>query len=171
MSFLDLFSTSPVKRVTAIGSLKIGGFLSTLALAAVDGYVFACGSKSSFHTIDVSIPSKPTIANTMVLPQDGLDVTVSGNRAYFATGIGILVYDITNPLSPKFVSKYDEIKYPQMIASCSNLVYACNVLGHISIIDASNPEDLKLIGLNTQINTARSICVIGKYAYYSGLGF
>ena len=101
------------------------------------------------------------------------DVAVSGNYVYIADyDNGLVVVDVTSPVSAKMIGVYDTDGYPMCIAISDNYAYVCcdNDDGNafVDIFSLTNPSSPKLTGrlnLGYRDMGLNDIYVNNKYVY------
>jgi hypothetical protein len=127
-------STNPVKK-GSVATNNARGF----DIKGIYAYVADPGSSGNhnFKVIDISSSTAPiaryTLTAGLVTPQN---VYVQGNYAYLAdTGVGLLVFDITNPISPVLKSTYTT-NAASGVSGSGNYVYFTN--GNFNILDVSS---------------------------------
>jgi hypothetical protein len=109
-------------------------------------------SLSSLTVLDISSPSSPRVTNTISLDNDvsvyAEDMAIKGNYAYIvADNTGILLYDLSNPVSPSLVKHYKGNLHFIHIKSEGNYAYLADENnGLLNVIDISNPLLPTLMG-------------------------
>ncbi len=98
------------------------------------------------NVIDVSDPSDPLIVGSIFIPGLADEIHVQGNFAYLSDIYGLRAIDISDPESPSLVGSYSVPTYVQDIDLVGEHVYMATGMGGLSIVDVSDPGNLRQIG-------------------------
>jgi hypothetical protein len=92
------------------------------------------------------------------------DVSVNGNYAYYASGTGLEVIDISTPGSPAKIAHLDTADGASLVFVSGNYAYVINGDGDLDIINISTPSSPTLEGtFNT--SEVNSLYVDGTHVY------
>lgn len=90
---------------------------------------------------DVSVPSQPAIIATIELQSPVNSIAIEGNTAYLASsGIGVLVYDISDPASPTQIAIYETPDFAAHLDVIDGIVYL-NDYASFLIVDLNDPTN------------------------------
>jgi len=113
----------------------------------VDGnYVYVTNS-TELHVVDVSDPTTPFIAGTVLIGSEPRYLDVLGSYAYIIrrTPAGLMdselhVIDVSNPALPSSVATLGLMDDAQQIAAHGGFIYLLNGTSHhVKVVDISNP--------------------------------
>ncbi len=98
--------------------------------------------------LDVSDPSAPTLISRLQLSAASWyqDVTVSGDLAYVVANGRTIAVDISDPEHPVERGHFASSLPMEVTAVGSTVFIADNNARQLYVVDASNPDDLKLLG-------------------------
>lgn len=119
--------------------LARGGSSAGIALSFP--YLCVAGQEKGLGIIDVSNPSKPTLAGTFNKGGWTRDVDLAGNLAYTAVSSqGLQIVDIANPASPVLLGSYGGPSYDSTgVQVVGQTAYLVNANGRVLIpVDVSN---------------------------------
>ena len=102
---------------------------------------------------------------------DFLDVDVVGNYAYVATGLELLILDITNPAAPNVVGRYDTPGSACGVTVVGHLAYVAGGAAGLEIFDIANPAAPTLVGSYGHIGYIDGVSVVGNMAYLANISF
>ncbi|MCL6629146.1 MAG: hypothetical protein K6U00_06065, partial [Armatimonadetes bacterium] len=144
-----LFVLSVVGSVQAdIPITLVGRWGGPCNAVAVSGNYAYAGVGPRLVVLDITNPSNPTeVGRSDVLPDNVLDVTVSGGYAYVADGYaGLQVIDISNPAGPVRVGGYDTSGYARGVAISGSYAYVADGSGGLVIlhVDTTSPGSLRV---------------------------
>lgn len=155
-------------------------------------YLLALDEGSGMDIIDISNPSQPVVVSsytsTLGEPDNiwtPANVEVAGGFAYitqidfifsgdftnFEVEVigGLEVVDISNPLSPTFVSTVNTSGKSLSVAISDNLVFVRDTAGAIDIVDITDPVQPKLLHSIRIPDTLGPIAVDGNVIYVTGV--
>lgn len=168
---LQIYTLSADGLPRLAGSLITSGAAASVELSG--RYAYVANSFMGIDVIDVENPEKPVLKSAFNVEQFTWDVAVERNFLYAATGGTLGIFDIENPLRPRFLStmapgpawlqgiSFVSVKYP--------LAYVDEHMGGVGIIDISNPnKSFYVKGLHAP---ALDVAVKGNIAYAAGLYF
>lgn len=174
-----------ILNVSNISSPKLVGEIDAFAhrlfkIVVSGGYVYTFDDIGSFYVIDISIPSSPrkvSLINNTV----NSDFFIHKNRAFLIKEKEILIYDISDPVSPVSIGSYKVPDItPQQVVADNDYVYIAGfkndggLSGNIQIIDITNTASPRLAG---QYETEKreieasgfreiEIALVDKYLYF-----
>jgi hypothetical protein len=94
------------------------------------------------------------------------DIVIKDNLAYVASGgMGLVIYDVSNPTSPKQLSFCDTPGDAQDVAVVGDYAYVADKDKGLQIIDIRNSQNPVLSGSCDTLGDARGVAVVGDYAY------
>lgn len=141
------------------------------------GYVVvASANDNAVTTVDVSVPTAPTIADSVTASalNGALDVAVQGNYAYVAAQLAgrMTVVDVSDPTNISIVGSLSHADFGFANGVAVQGDYAYLVAGStdkLHVINVSNPASPTLAGQTaadaTNLSGVFSVCVDGDYAY------
>ena len=145
----------------------------SMAKFAIQGIYMYKVEGSLLKVYDVSNTSKTVLLNSIDLQNTGVE-TIFCNSQYlfFGTQNGMLIYGLSKPQSPNYISTYTHVVSCDPVVVQGNIVYvtlssgnACNrgldQLEVIDISDISNPSLLKVY----RMGNPKGMAVAGKYLY------
>lgn len=140
--------TNPAVPVR-IGHFQTPAFARGLAVAGDRVYVAQSDlppfTNSGLLVIDISDPTAPTLAASLILtglPMDVLPigVTLDGDLAYVAGGKGgLYVVDITDPANPTQIGKLPTPNLSRSVAIADRYAYMATAQSGLFVVDVSNP--------------------------------
>lgn len=142
--------------------LKLSYTYSSRAISLSGDTAYIANGNSGLVTIDLREPE--SLSFMQYSTYCALDVCISENRAYLADISGLQIFDISNPLIPAFIGRYDTVLKVEAVHGSGDLVYAGGE-GGFSIIDVSNPKLPKLRGKCAINEWAVGVFVSGTRAY------
>ncbi len=166
-----LAGTSSAEKITVeqVGSFGSDREIGDAEVVGNYAYVLQLGN---LVTLSVTDPTNPVEVNRITPPPNtGFDsITSSDNYVYvtasdYSTGTTLMVYDITNPATPKLVGQYNEQDEIRIIEVSDNYAYLLNHEKNYFILDVSNPADPKLVGQYALNDYITSLDVSGQYLY------
>ncbi len=138
-------------------------------ILSVTSALYLCND-FDFKVIDISNKSVPILTGEVTFAGEPSATAVSGNIAVLAEGLtGIDIIDITNPLNPVLLSKYeDEENYYIDVDIKGNNVY-CATNDGLKIIDISDLLNPTLIR-SVAVGATDKLAIDGNYVYLSVTG-
>jgi len=139
------------------------------AVDVKDNYV-CIGNGPTFHVLDVSNPTTPTIIGEYLTDGIILDLKIRNNIAYLCIGNNLLLIDISNPADPTKISELGINGFTTNLAFGDSLVYVATWGGTLYVVDVSEPSSpqiMKTIGASS--NLFFCIAAKGDYVYVSDL--
>ncbi|MBI5215551.1 MAG: hypothetical protein HY960_07335 [Ignavibacteriae bacterium] len=134
-----------------------------------DNYAFI-GNGPTFHALDVSNPTTPTIIGEYLTDGIIIDLKIKNNIAYLCIGNNLLLVDISIPSNPSKLSEIYINGFTTNVAFGDSLVYVATWGGTLFVVDASEPSSpqiKKTIGASS--NLFWCIAAKGDYVYVSDL--
>jgi hypothetical protein len=164
-----------------VGAVADSGYHGSHDVKINDGIAYACCYQDdTLHVIDVKNPENPSIIARLTDRRlYGIhDIVISGNYAYVTCCLNnsIVAIDISTPTNPSIVGELvNNIRLAGVHALCKrgNYIYAgrhAGAPGWFSVIDASDPADLKIVGSvsDNKLTGARGCCAGDNYVYVAG---
>ena len=168
-SGLSAIDVSDLTSPSFIGSISLPTSFDFLSvgngLAALAGDFNGTMQLVDVSNLDIHAP----VASLIPTFDMAINVATAGNYAYVTDRqTGLLVYDITTPLTPILISttKIDGSAYD--IAVQDSIAYVCGGTSGIHIFDISTPSAPFLIGHNDNSDFSE-IVIEGQYLYALGL--
>jgi hypothetical protein len=100
------------------------------------------------------------------------DVFVKDNYAYCASGLGLLIFDVSNPSNSQLVGKLFMPDFPRGYFVSGNGVYVSGNYAYVAawwaglrVMDVSNPSNPREVGSFDTPDRAAGVYVSGNYAY------
>ena len=163
---------------TALGSTATAGTPSAIATQGQYAYVVSSTAPYNLQVYNTGRGGAPvlvaTVATNAAYPAA---VAVSGNYAYILSifSNSLLIYNISNPASPKFVGTTNVGMHPYSIAIEGSYAYIANYPGSagastLSIYNISNPAKVTFVGSAATSPLSKFVTVNGRYAYVTGDG-
>lgn len=150
-----------------------------------ENYAYVADLKKGVTVVDVSQPSQPDVISLVTWDKDEPMAEIvrgEGQMAYVGAGKhGLIVLDINNPLEPRVVSqcKSGPTGFGEGLCVKNGLVYLFNGNQEntdengLIIIDAQNPQSLKVKGKCTFRVWVEGVCLVSRRAFvtntYSGI--
>lgn len=165
------FTARTQPEIQLRGSLELFDWLGNLWISG--DYVYYC-RYGTLQIIDVTDPSAPFVANTMVEEGDaGFDEVFVRNDIMYVAAYhdGIRVYDVANVYAPVLLgeSHWDNLWNAVTIYVVGDYAYIGDFYGAsvhaIDISDPGNPVRLSYTELLIQAGSAKQIFVYDNYAY------
>jgi len=94
-----------------------------------------------------------------------LDVFVKNNYAYCASGLGLLIFNVSNPSNPQLVGKLFLPDVAMGVYVSGNYAYVADWGEGLRVIDVSNPTNPREVGYFVTPGWASGVYVSGNYAY------
>ncbi|KPL06687.1 hypothetical protein AMJ86_07515 [bacterium SM23_57] len=133
-------------------------------VACDDNYVYSLDRYGGLKVIDTSNPNQPEIiGHYQALTYNYRDLTLQGDYIYVLNGsLGLAIVDISNPYHPSEMSVfYNTLGYDSYVLGD----YAYIADGDLHIINISDPTNPFEVICYPVSQNARSVSVIGSYAY------
>ncbi len=184
---------SDPRRPTPVGQTSfwpdnLHWFVEDVSAISVDGdhacVVYNLGSYSgrthSMVIVDVSRPAAPKVITSYDIsgwpPPSGhaLGVTASGQYAYLYHSTGLDVVDVSKPMEPTRVGRWNSHGSPSygsivrgpFVAIAGNYAYVAG-RGGLRVLDISDPTDPKEVGSCPSVH-CESVALFGKLAFVMG---
>jgi hypothetical protein len=129
--------------------------------------------KQFLQVYDVSVASKPLFLRTIDLNNTAVETIFPyGEYLFFGTQNGMLIYSLSNPSIPSYISTYSHIVSCDPVVVQGNIAYVTlstgnqcgrgvNQLEMIDISDIYNPQLLKMYNFNNP----KGLTIDGTYLY------
>ncbi len=165
---LQIFDITQPDHPVVVGGLDVPSLATGLA---VSGQYVYYGQYQNYPftrdllIIDAADSQSPTIVSRLELAGTPKGIAISGTHAFVAaSNAGLLVVDISDPLTPEIVGQMDSGAYYHEVTIRDNLAFVLNSDG-LQILDISGPTDPQLIGNNDFDNNYRALVISEDYAY------
>lgn len=143
----------------------VSQFSGDILDVAVDGSYAYIGQGQDFVILDVTDITTISEVGRVTAPSEIYGITISGTHAYIADGDnGIIVIDISNPVSPAISGSYATGNSVLDVAVSGNYVYAADG-NSLVIVDVTIPSSPTLAGTYDTIGFTNSVVISGNYAY------
>lgn len=130
-------------RPVAVGEIPIPSGASSLAL---DGDRLLVGSGRTLRIFDVAERRTPKPLGTLAVERDWvLGVTVIGNRAWLATGDGVLVVDVSDPMVPRLVATHDSRGFTRATAAMGSLLLLADGEWGLEVLREPERQRLRIV--------------------------
>jgi hypothetical protein len=131
-----------------VGSCAISGY--NLAIDVKDDYAFYTSSNTGLGVIDIADPYHPYVLTTIDTTGTAFDISISGNYAYTANQINMMIINIQDPANPYYVSSYSwpGNNYAWIVKATGSYAYLADLYRGLEIIDISNPLNPLFVGLH-----------------------
>jgi hypothetical protein len=152
------------------------GLVSTVAYDQIilpDGHAYVATGTPALQIYDLNFLARAPVLSGSLLVRGGASGQTRAEAGYAYSPVfedGISVFDLTDPLQPQFLSKYDEFRYNISIAPMGQYAYTGDVqYGAVRVLDVSNPaalEEVGMVQLDPEQNAGLGgVVVAGNYAY------
>ena len=179
INYLNIFDVSDPNHIVLRS--RTGLYMNKPVEVQVSGnyaYVINDAVSNGFSVFDVSDPDTiiPVAQVSNNLTANGIDLEIVGNYAYIVIyGGAILIYDISNPAAPVFMSMSSANLYAATsVAVYNNIAYVTSWFNdRLCMFDVSSPGNIQPIGFTSEnINAPTHVDIEGSYAYVtSSSGF
>jgi hypothetical protein len=96
---------------------------------------------------------------------DANNITIAGTYAYITTARGLFIVSINDPLNPRIVRQFNDLKHPRAIAIQFRYGFIVDDEG-LKVIDVTLPDEARLVdGASVSLTDARDVYVARTYAY------
>ena len=96
---------------------------------------------------------------------DANNITIAGTYAYITTARGLFIVSIDDPLNPRIVRQFNDLKHPHAIAIQFRYGFIVDDEG-LKVIDVTIPGAARLVdGARVSLTDARDVYVARTYAY------
>jgi hypothetical protein len=148
----------------------IGGSMAKFAF--YNQYLYVV-EKQYLQVYDVSVASKPLFLRTIDLNNTAVETIFPyGEYLFFGTQNGMLIYSLSNPSTPNYISTYSHIVSCDPVVVQDNIAYVTLSTGNqcgrgvnqLELIDISNiynPQLLKVYNFNNP----KGLSIDGNYLY------
>ncbi len=116
------------------------------AVDAKGNYAYI-GNGPSFQTLDIFEPTSPHITGEYLTEGYIYDIEVRNNSAFVCIGSGLLILDVSNPLSPQEISFIEIGGVAITFALDSSFVYVTTFSGFMRVVDISDISNPFLRGI------------------------
>lgn len=134
------------------------------AVASTGNTVYLSDDTAGVIVFDVSNPLVPVYVETIEVPHTVHDIAIAGDYAYFACGDTLLIFDISNSLSP--VRAAGIYTGPSaFFAIDGNYAYVSVDLMGLQIVDITDPTSPQPAGFYSINGYNFDVGIVGSYAY------
>ncbi len=135
------------------------------AVDARSSYVYI-GNGPTFHILDISNPSAPTIVGEYLTNGYIFDIRLRDSLAFVCTDLGLMLLNISNPQAPTRVGDVAISGLPTRVAPVDSFAYVITEGGSFFVVDITNPAIPRLRG-STGAGGERPYCLAarGRIAY------
>jgi len=165
-------STGEIDKVTVyvdIAGLSLGQRTATIRINA-PGVGNAPQTVPVILNVVLGFPAENVEVVGRALGGGTYGVAVQGNRAYLATGFGLMIMDITHPAGPTPMARVYLPDRAYGVAVLGNLAYVADWEAGLQIIDVSNPASPFRRGSFGTPGWAYDVAVLGNLAYVADEG-
>ena len=133
-----------------------GRFRSVLDIVKKGDHLYVATEETDVTIVDISDPANPSIVHYDWSTDDDNDknLEVFGNRLFIASNSGLLVIDITDPSSPKFIETNSEFGSPENIQAIDDRYAVINKITTLYLVDFEDetaPKIVHQIATNSQL--------------------
>jgi hypothetical protein len=146
---VETFSPQPVSFVA------IPGFANNVDVAG--DHAFVAAGASGLVAVDVASKNAPVVVATVASRSNANDVVVVGNLAYVADGVGLTIFDASDPASPFLLSHLPLSGVAWDVAVRGNLALVAAGGSGLHVVDVTNPADPALLGSAGLSSTAKGV--------------
>jgi len=154
-SFVNLEHTGGTYGVSSSGE----------SLAVVGNYAYMIDYAKGLYALDISDPTRPTLAGSYNKVANNNRILVKGDYAYLSADSGLYIFNIANPREIKLVSSTPMPGPLAAVDVSSNYVYAADYNQGLQIINISDPEQPKKVSELITPGFTKDIKIVGSYAY------
>jgi hypothetical protein len=123
----ETLSVIPVPTVFAYG------------IAAAGDYAYVAASTSDVIIIDVSIPTSPSVTDSIQRPGGAFDTDIDNGVLYIAGGAGLNLNDLTDPANPVEISSVGDLGNAYEVEVQGGLAFVSSFDGLLRVVDVSDP--------------------------------
>ncbi len=173
-SYMHIYDINDPYSPELLGNYIGALWISFNAITISGNYAFIASDgvdipqRNGLLIIDINNPVIPVETGHCWFAGDPQDVQVIGNYAFVATGGGLSIVEISDPLHPSRVTFYDTPGWAVCVAILNDIAYIAEVeQGEhgLCIIDVSDPIHPIQIGYFETQDNANGIVVYENYAY------
>jgi len=145
-----------------------------LSVEVVGQYAYLTTYRGGLVILDVSDPAAPLFVGKLALPNESWDVKIRGNFAYFASGNGLIIVNVSDKSNPALVSNLNlGGGISQDLVLSGNYAYIALRSDGVRVVDISNPNSPSLVASITDGyfpgyltgSWAYSVDIKGNYLY------
>lgn len=169
----SIFYSCSKESLSSGTEVKNSGQGGSLAKFTIQNNYMYTVEGTSLKVYDVANTSKTALVNTINLNNPGVETIFCYNQyLFFGTQNGMLIYSLSNPANPAYISTYSHIVSCDPVVVSGNLAYVtlssgtrCNRgMNQLEIIDISNIYNPKLLKFYP-MGTPKGLAIAGKYLY------
>lgn len=135
-------------------------FVSAVGVSGPAAYL----AGNDFEVFDLSNPNAPESKGTVDLPGYKYAVRVVGTHAFVATGSGLQILNLSNPMSPSLVGAAAGWNCRDVWVEGDRAFIALGNAG-LAVFNVSNPAEPQLLGRLDTAGEALAVRVVGNVAY------
>jgi len=160
-----IFDVSDPANTRLIGGKSIDRPVT--AVARRGNIVFLTGRDAGFRAYDISFAFKPKeVYRFNVDDREGRDIFLCGNRAFCAMDSdGVYVFDISQPMRPRFVDHWSCANHPRRIVGEGALFHILDDSAGVLMIDYRLPGEPKIINA-TQLSAPATAAIFKTDTLY-----
>ena len=176
---LRILDISDPARPRQVGTYDTQSYAKSVAVAGNYAYVAAnsFGAGEGLHVVDIRNPARPIRAG-FTLEGHGPygSVTLVGGIVYIPNEEGLLIFDVSNPATPKMISSLRTLTSNDQniavdVAVSGNVAYVATEQQGVYLVDVSNPSAPAAIGQFQWPNAvARGLVISQGKAYVADTG-
>ena len=132
-AFLSRFTEPVIGKVTKILPKGI------TAVCIEDRYLYA-GTRGVITVLDITDPKQPRQVASVNFPGSARQmVPYNGKLFVSARDTGVWIFDISNPLAPSLISRYDGIELSTGIDAAGDAIFVGERMTGVEFVDGRNP--------------------------------
>lgn len=177
---LFVYDLSKPTSPTLIGNLTLMNAFTAATKFAISGSLAYIAEGQQLFVIDFKNPRMPAIRNVIQMPLNGENVLISGSKAFVSGPVApefidtprqIAIFDLSNPVSPQYVSSYGTT-IKRVTGVSGSYVHALTIYGDFEIISIIDPWSPKLLSsIHFDINWLLGIDVSNATSFVAGNSF
>ncbi|GJM44632.1 MAG: hypothetical protein DHS20C21_14740 [Gemmatimonadota bacterium] len=148
----------------------IAPWAQDVAVAGSHAYVSLAQGNGVVRVFDISDPNVPSIVTTWTSGLDGYaaKILAQDDLVYLATGSGLAIADLTDPLSPQLLGLAPTTGVASDLFLEGTLAYVASGESGLRIMDVSNPAAPFEVGALVLPEDATWVAVVGDVAVVAG---
>lgn len=167
---LFIMSVSSPNNPMAVGRTEaLSG--SILGVAVAGEYVYVVTDANTLHVIHTLDPANPVevaVYKPTLSPYIVSNVAIVGDSAYLTGSTGLLVVDISNPVSPQEIGQYSTQEPLSEVVVSGSYAYVGGDT-RVRIVDISNPATPAEVGAYSGPSTVSGLALAGDLIYVATL--
>ncbi len=164
-----LFDVSDDTSLVLLGTIPFGATVATVGLH--NDFAYVAKLPTGVKIYDVGTPSIPLYASSISTDFVVMDFTFYGEYMYVATGVGISIYNISNPYAVVEEIPYHVGEFTKESMILDDVLYlvASNLLETVDLTDPVVPVQLGQLEVEPVLNLT-DVILEGDFAYVQGDG-